>query len=221
MQPSSIFDHQSYRFLYPFSTTRHQTVCQMLGSEKFQDVLELGCGKGDILTSKYKNFSRYTGLDLSPHQLSKIPEEIKKNSNVTLREYDLDQSLDFPNNSFDLVISISTLEYLFDPIAFIQGVHRVLKPGGTLLLHTVNIAFFPRRLQLLFGNLPTFNSLPGWEGGNLHDFTYASLKKLLIQNHFEILESRCSGLFPPLRMIWPNFLAGDMIFKCLKKKPLN
>ncbi|MBI3306660.1 MAG: class I SAM-dependent methyltransferase [Candidatus Omnitrophica bacterium] len=214
--PAAVIDHSFYRPLLGFAKNRHQIICEMLGSEKFENVLELGCGRGDIVRQKHDLFGRYTGLDLSSYQFLQIPEFLKTKNNFAFRDYDLDMPLDYASDSFDLILSASTIEYLFDPIAFIQEIYRVLKPGGTSILHTVNLAFFPRRLQLLVGKLPTFNALPGWQGGNLHDFTYPTLAGLLKQTGFQIVRTRCSGLFPGLRFWWPNLLAGDMIFRCVK-----
>jgi len=39
-----------------------------------------------------------------------------------------------PENSFDLVITISQLEHDKNPVETLKGAYRVLKPGGTLIL---------------------------------------------------------------------------------------
>jgi SAM-dependent methyltransferase len=166
-----------------------------------------------------ERFTAYTGLDVSSYQLGLIPEKLRSHPKVTLTEYDLNQPLPFKDESFDLAISISVIEYLFDPIAFVKEANRILTPGGTFILHTMNLAFLPRRLQLVFGKLPTFNALPGWQGGTLHEFTFPTLRRLLENSGFGIRKSACAGLVPSLRMWWPNLLASDMIFRCTKARP--
>jgi SAM-dependent methyltransferase len=46
--------------------------------------------------------------------------------------------LPFPSNSFDLVISRSVVEHLNDPRSVFREFHRVLKPGGKVILSTPN-----------------------------------------------------------------------------------
>jgi ubiquinone/menaquinone biosynthesis C-methylase UbiE len=43
--------------------------------------------------------------------------------------------LDFPDNSFDLVISRATLHHLSDPTGALKEKYRVLKPGGFAIIH--------------------------------------------------------------------------------------
>ena len=215
---SAIIDHPIYLPFLRFATTRHQIVSEMIGDQTYNSVLELGCGRGEILRKKVKCFGQYTGLDLSSHQLLQIPEDIGKIPTVKIQECDLDQPLNFPDDSFDLTFSVSTIEYIYNPIDFVREIFRTLKPGGTLILHTVNLAFFPRRWQLLLGKLPTFNATAGWQGGTLHNFTYPTLGRLVRETGFQITEKRCSGLLPNFRMWWPNFLAADIIYRCQKPK---
>jgi SAM-dependent methyltransferase len=53
------------------------------------------------------------------------------------------QRLAFPDRAFDLVIHSDTLEHVPDPVLGLRECHRVLKPGGCLLL---TIPILPTRL---------------------------------------------------------------------------
>jgi O-antigen biosynthesis protein len=47
-------------------------------------------------------------------------------------------SLDLASDSVDLVVSFETIEHLRDPGAFLDGVLRILKPGGLCIISTPN-----------------------------------------------------------------------------------
>jgi len=49
----------------------------------------------------------------------------------------------FGDNTFDVVTAAALIEHVSDPISFLQECHRVLKPGGVLLL-TCPAPFFER-----------------------------------------------------------------------------
>lgn len=210
-------DYPLYRYVLPFATSRIEVAARMLGDARFRNVIELGTGTGHLLQLKHENFGRYLGFDISAYQLSLVPDALRSAANVTLKTADLDEPIDAPDAAFDLAICLSTIDYLRDPIAFLREVHRVLEPGGTLLLHAMNLAFLPRRIQLLFGKLPTFNSAAGWQGGILHEFTLPTLQALVAEMGFAVVERRWSGLFPPVRRVWPNLLASDILLRCHKK----
>jgi SAM-dependent methyltransferase len=42
---------------------------------------------------------------------------------------------ELPANAFDVVLCISVLEHLWDPVESLSHCHRVLKPGGRLLVN--------------------------------------------------------------------------------------
>lgn len=214
--PAKNLDHKFYKYFLPYAQTRAAMIRKMLAGELFEDAIELGAGPGDIAAAVADRFTRYVLLDISSYQFSRAPESLKNNRRITFRAYDLDQPLDYPPASFDIALSTSTIEYLTDPIAFVREVNRILRPGGTFILTTMNLAFFVRRLQLLLGKIPTFNAAPGWEGGVLHHFTFPAMERLLTSNGFRVVQKRCSGLCPSLRYWWPNLLASDMIFRCEK-----
>jgi len=46
----------------------------------------------------------------------------------------------FEDNCFDAVTAFELIEHLFDPDHFLKEVYRVLKPEGTFVLSTPNLA---------------------------------------------------------------------------------
>jgi SAM-dependent methyltransferase len=79
---------------------------------------------------------------------------------------------------FDLVICTQVLEYVLDPSALIAEVHRVLKPGGWLMLSVPSVfprdsdgecwRFFPAALHHLLAAFTQIEVVP--EGGSVTGF---------------------------------------------------
>jgi len=99
---------------------------------KNSKILDLGCGYNAIFAKRINNNCKYVGLDISININTNI-------NNATLIEHDLNKSLPFNNNTFDVVTSLANLEHLQSPNAMIKEIHRVLNPGGILLLTTPSI----------------------------------------------------------------------------------
>lgn len=70
-------------------------------------------------------------------------------SEVPFRALDLNERLPFAAASFDLVYSIEVFEHLHRPYDVLKECHRVLKPGGFLVVSTPNILHLQSRLRFL------------------------------------------------------------------------
>ncbi len=107
------------------------------GSEK---ILEIACGTGVLFEQIVRRNPNGTniGIDLSPDMLNKARKRLQKNTGkFELIEGDALQ-LDFEDNTFDSVVNNFMVDLMpvatFDNIA--NEFHRVLKPGGTVVIST-------------------------------------------------------------------------------------
>lgn len=97
------------------------------------DVLEVAIGTG-LNLPHYPADVRLTGLDLSPAMLGIARTRAAElGREVELHEGDA-QAMPFPDESFDTVVCTLGLCGVPDERAAIAEMHRVLRPGGKLLL---------------------------------------------------------------------------------------
>jgi len=103
------------------------------------DILDIGCGTGQLLSSLGRRYpdSRLYGLDLA-YNMTRCSAE-RLGPGATLVNGDAEQ-LPFRDGVFDLVVSTSTLQWIDDLGLFFRQCHRVVRPDGLLCL-----AFFGGR----------------------------------------------------------------------------
>ncbi len=96
-------------------------------------VLDVACGYG-MNFGYLSNASQVTGVDFSPVMIDRARGHARQlGLPVDIRQGDA-EALDFPDASFDTVISaLSTCSFL-NPIKALQEMERVVKPGGQILL---------------------------------------------------------------------------------------
>lgn len=95
-----------------------------------QTALDVGCGEGRFCRIMAAEGIRATGVDPTPELLAVARERDPAGDYRAGRA----EALDFPDASFDLVVSYLTLIDIPDIAAAIPEMARVLKPGGRLLV---------------------------------------------------------------------------------------
>jgi len=103
------------------------------------NILDVGCGMGGTsiyLAKKYQAI--VTGISLSQKQIELATQQshITKIRNISFKIEDALSLASFTDNSFDIIWSLESCEQFYDKQLFIQQAHRVLKPGGQLMLAT-------------------------------------------------------------------------------------
>ncbi|MEM9272343.1 MAG: methyltransferase domain-containing protein [Cyanobacteria bacterium P01_F01_bin.143] len=104
-----------------------------------QNILDVGCGiGGSSLYLANKLNAKATGITLSPVQKTRAQERAITAGLEKQVEFQVANALAMPfaDNSFDLVWSLESGEHMPDKATFLQECHRVLRPGGKLILAT-------------------------------------------------------------------------------------
>ena len=94
--------------------------------------------------------------------------------------------------SFDGVFAGEIIEHIIDTDFFLGECRRVLRPGGSLVLTTPNLASFGRRVMLLLGLNPMIDTaLRRDQAGHIRYYVRRSLSTLLRENffHVDVLQS--------------------------------
>ncbi len=100
-------------------------------------VLEVACGGGMGLPYLAEVATQVVGVDIEASNVERSARTARGDDKITVRAMDA-HDLDFPDDSFDLVLLFEALYYLADPERFLSEVDRVLAPGGVLIITSVN-----------------------------------------------------------------------------------
>ena len=91
--------------------------------------LDVGCGRKPYEKTFFAGAEKYVGMDYLTDRSK--PDIVGSATDIPLAD-----------NSFDTVVCTEVLEHVPDPLKALREMHRVLKPGGHLILSTP--MYFPR-----------------------------------------------------------------------------
>lgn len=111
------------RDLLPFQTAR---------------ILDIGCGTGGLLNQLQPTWPSSWGLDISTHAL-----KYSKKRGISHLFQASVSHLPIVDGYFDAIVCIDVIYHkqIQNDLAVLQECHRVLKPGGILILHTPAFSF--------------------------------------------------------------------------------
>ena len=113
-------------------------ILKHFGEGRHLDVLDVGTGPGFFACILSEEGMRVVGIDQSEGMLQKARENAAKlNVTPTFLRMDVNR-LDFPDDTFDLIVTRNVTWTLQYPEQVYARLCRVLKPGGTLLIYDAN-----------------------------------------------------------------------------------
>lgn len=120
--------------LYAADLVRHRAAYRFAASRAAgRRVLDLGCGTGYGAAELAESGAWVVALDRAQ------PANSAKQSDVRFVRADLG-AVPLAAGSFDLIVSFQVIEHLDDPRPYLDAIARLLRPGGTALLSTPNLA---------------------------------------------------------------------------------
>lgn len=162
------------------------------GSMKPGKLLDIGCGNG-----KYLDSMRSVGWDVSGVDTGPACDFPRRELNIPVYEGHLWDHR-FRDAFFDVVTLWFVIEHVWDPVRLIGECGRILKPGGQLIVSTLNSGSLEAKL---FGRYWWHLLAPE----HLSQFDEKSLRLLLQKQGFEIVhlkhEPICCGILGSLQNI--------------------
>ncbi len=159
-------------------------------------VLDLGCRDG-ALTEAFAEGNEVVGVDADREALAEA-----QKLGIETHWADLDQPLEFADESFDVAVAGELLEHLRDPGRVVSEIRRVLKPGGTFVGSVPNAYRLKRRLLFLIGRPPDDDPT------HLQMFSGGDVRMLLAPFEDTHLHFVAGRLVP----VHPRLFANDIVF---------
>jgi len=146
-----------------------------------KNVLDLGCGFGHLSALLAKDGNYVTGIDINRLHINENKETYRDINNIEFYETK-GVVLNFPDNSFDFVVSTSVFEHIHpdDINMSLSEIRRVLKNGG--------IYIFTAITPYSRGDISAFSKDPDQRkklGFHINCRMWAELNQLLESNGFE------------------------------------
>ncbi|RIK43879.1 MAG: hypothetical protein DCC55_04265 [Chloroflexi bacterium] len=154
---------------------------QMRSYRQTNRVLDVGCAIGLFLVATNADGWESYGVDPS-EPLSTYGRE---KYGVEIYHSELSQ-MAFPRRHFDVVTLWNVIEHLLDPMAVLREVHRVLRPGGLLILQMPNWDDIAREF---LG--------PQWDmfvTDHFYYFTHATTRQMLARTGFTLKDIESAEL---------------------------
>jgi 2-polyprenyl-3-methyl-5-hydroxy-6-metoxy-1,4-benzoquinol methylase len=165
----------------PLNERQHRAHAKLLAAVGTgKRVLDVGCSSGYLAHPLSERGNTIVGIELDP-EAARAAEQFCERvlvGDVETTELPLEPA------SFDVVLCGDVVEHLRDPVAALARLRVFLKPGGSVVLSTPNIANWAIRLSLLGGRW-RYTERGILDRTHTHLFTRATLAEALQQAGYE------------------------------------
>ncbi len=198
---------QAYNSLHEDSATMIRLAAQetqvILGSVAELDILEIGCGAGSYALALALKGARVTGVDISDEQIALAQSRVAEaNANLSFLQADATDLSPLPDDSFNAIVAIYSLQYVGAIADFLAECNRLLRHGGRLIFaqdHPIRACFWDEEMQeesvlparSYFDGAPLRWNFAGADVAMVsHHRTLAQWFRLLHENSFQLTDLR-------------------------------
>ncbi|MES2299535.1 MAG: methionine biosynthesis protein MetW [Pseudomonadota bacterium] len=179
-------------------------------------VLDVGCGDGAMLRylQSDKACTGY-GIEIAD---DKVLESAQGGINVIQQDMENGLAI-FGDNSFDMVLCLSSLQMMQHVEALLRDIVRV---GAEAIVSFPNFAHWPHRVALMKGRMPVSKSLPyqWYDTPNLRCATIGDFKELAGEVGLEVMECVALADGKPVSFL-PNLRGSLAVFRLRKKDRMD
>lgn len=131
---------------YSPGRTWEATARALIGLIELGDVLDLASGDGVLAELIAEHARSVTCVDISSTVVAAAKKRLATFGNVTVQQGDM-HALDLPDASFDHIFAMHALSYTREPQKLVKEAQRLLRPGGRLILATLNAHKYEAAMQ--------------------------------------------------------------------------
>ncbi len=120
---------------------RRETIATFIGDERFEDVLDMPCGTGDLSLPFIDRFDNLMMMDFSTNMIAEaaknVPDQYTERVKMVNGNF---YNYGFEEQEFDLILAMGILAHIDFPLMFLMKIGRLVKPGGKIIIQNTNSA---------------------------------------------------------------------------------
>jgi SAM-dependent methyltransferase len=201
--PKGFKSHKGLRRKYKYYFLTRSIKKHFAENEQIR-LLEIGCSYGRFLSSlQLDRQFKTTGIDLTDVSI-----EYARSLGLSVLKGTL-ESMAFPDESYDVVVALQTIEHMLDPIRELTEIKRILSEGGIFIATVPCVIHIKAKIA---GMKWKYYGPPG----HLWYFSPRTFKLLLSKTGFEPVSATCFSRKAHLKAIakktsfQPDNLKNDM-----------
>ena len=185
--------NQSHAYLLP-------VVKKILAAERLTNrtpaarIFDLGCGNGSVANELTRAGFMVTGVDPSVEGIEQAKTHYP---HIKLERGSAYDDLASVYGTFDAVVSLEVVCYMFVPQLYAEAVHGLLKDGGIALISTPYYGYW-KNLGLALAGRFDHHFRPLMHYGFVKFWSVNALRTLLTEAGFRLVEFRYAGRFWPI-----------------------
>lgn len=157
-------------------------------------VLDIGCAAGGLLATLPAKYQPY-GIEVSKALAQAASEVVEPRGGSIMHDNALNGIKKLPENHFAGVLMSAFLEHEVEPNGLLQGVAKVLQPGGVVIIKVPNYGSWNRKIRA-----------EKWCGFRLPDhvnyFTPENLEALIVRQGMKVVQFGLADRQPTSDNMW-------------------
>lgn len=183
---------ESHNYIFP-------KVLDLIPSNRALQILDAGCGNGYMANELAKSGHEVVGIDIAEDGISIAK---KQYPNVKFYARSLYEDITDIITNVDLIVSTEVIEHLYSPKIYLQNLHKVLRPGGSIILTTPYHGYL-KNLALSITNSWDKHHTVDWEGGHIKFFSETTLSKMMHKVGFVNIKFNNAGR---IKWLWKSMV---------------